>query len=168
MRYTDLMVTVDTHCKPEDDADRSRLVDVLKRVLRQYNTKDALKATILCEDPSKLRRIVMTSASIEEGDKYGRVHAHFNLSIEHETNVYLRHPDGRTLNRVLIDWFNAALQPDTGKDCYVRASLAESSRAKNYATKASVASAVASSASSATGSAASTTSVASFGVRPRK
>lgn len=166
------MVTVDTHCKPEDDADRARLVDVLKRVLRQFNTKEALKATILCEDPSKLKRIVMTSASIEEGDKYGRVHAHFNLSIEHETNVYLRHPDGRTLNRVLIDWFNAALQPDTGKDCYVRASLAESSRAKNYATKASVASTVASSASSATGTASGTaagaTTVPSFGVRPRK
>jgi hypothetical protein len=160
MRYTDLMITVDTHCQPKDDEDRVRLTALLKRVLKEYNTAPSLKATILCEDPAKLRRIVMTSASIEEGDKYGRVHAHFNLSIEHETNVYLKHPDGRTLNRVLIDWFNAHLEPETGKDCYVRASLAESSRAKNYATKASNA--------SASGSAASTPSVASFGVRPGK
>lgn len=141
MRYTDLMITVDTHCQPADDEDRARLTALLKRVLKEYNTAAALKETLLCEDPTKLRRVVMTSASIEEGDKYGRVHAHFNLSIEHETNVYLKHPDGRTLNRVLIDWFNAHLQPETGKDCYVRASLAESSRAKNYATKASARSA---------------------------
>ncbi len=153
MRYTDLMITVDTHCQPKDDEDRVRLTELLKRVLKEFNTAAALKATLLCEDPSKLRRVVMTSASVEEGDKYGRVHAHFNLSIEHETNVYLRHPDGRTLNRVLIDWFNARLEPETGKDCYVRASLAESSRAKNYATKAS---------------AASTASVPSFGVRTGK
>lgn len=158
MRYTDLFITVDTHVAPENEAERERITAVLTRAIRKFLSAAVLKVVILCEDASRLRRVVPSGGAVELGDKYGRVHAHFNLSIGHETNVYLKHPDGRTLNTVIADWFDNELRPDTGKACYVRASLAESSRAKNYAAKSS---------NTAGATSVSGPAVADFGINPR-
>lgn len=150
MRYTDLFFTIDTHVAPESDEDQVRVTNLLTRTIREFLSAAVLKAVLLCEDPTKLRRVVPSGGSVELGDKYNRIHAHFNLSVAHETNVYLKHPDGRTLNTVVADWFNTKLEPETGRACYARVTLADSSRAKNYAAKSS--------------SAPGATSVPSFGV----
>lgn len=130
-RFTDLMVLVDPHIVPVDDADLRERGQWLMQAVNAFVTPAVLKATVPCADPSKLRRAQLLGASVEVGDKYGRVHIHFNLNLMHRTTVYLKHPDGRTINDSIQTWFNERL----GKSCFVSVRLADTSRAKNYATK---------------------------------
>lgn len=131
-RYTDFMVLVDPHIVPGDDTEQEEWTQKLMDAVREFVTAPVLRQVLLCEDSTKLRAARLVGASVELGDLYGRVHIHFNLSLTHETQVYLKSPDGREINRVFAEWFSRRL----GKDgVFVSVKLADTSRAKNYATK---------------------------------
>lgn len=133
-RFTDLMVVVDPHIVPADDNDQQKWGDILISAVQRFVTPAVLKAVLLCEDSSRLKRAQLVNASVELGDKYGRIHIHFNLNLTHQTKVLLKHPDGREINDQFQQWFNAEL----GRSCFVSVRLADSGRAKNYATKSGV------------------------------
>lgn len=131
-RFTDLMVLVDPHIVPADDTETALLSAQLMSAARAFVTPAVLKATIPCENPNKLKRAQLLGASVEIGERYGRIHIHFNLNLTHETKIYLKHPgDGKTINNEVQEWFNERL----GKSCFVSVRLADTGRAKNYATK---------------------------------
>jgi hypothetical protein len=125
------MILVDPHIVPKDSEEERTLGDWLMAAVRAFVTAPVLRATIPTEDPSRLKRAQLLNASVEVGDKYGRIHVHFNLNLTHPTKVLLKHPDGRTINDEVQNWFNRQL----GQSCFVSVRLAESGRAKNYATK---------------------------------
>lgn len=130
-RFTDLMILVDPHIVPIDDADAQVKGDWLMDAVRGFVTAPVLRATIPTEDPTRLMRAQLLGASVEIGERYGRIHVHFNLNLTHKTKVLLKHPDGRTINDEVQKWFNQRL----GVSCFVSVRLAETGRAKNYATK---------------------------------
>lgn len=134
-RYTDFAIMVDTHTKPLDADDEMRLAQLLLGAIRQFATPAALNEVLLVETPNRLKGFDLTNASIEVGGKFGRLHAHFNLSIRHETKVLLKSPDGRNINSQIQQWFDGKLEPVTGRKCNARAILDDTSRFKNYATK---------------------------------
>lgn len=101
-------------------------------------TKSELLKIIIADDPTRVRRVQLTSSAVEVGSNKHHVHAHFNLSIEHGTFVRLKgvnDDDERTINRTTMQWFDEHLEPRTGRKCYASVKLAESSRFKNYAVK---------------------------------
>jgi len=130
-RYTDLMITVDPHVVPADETETTQIANQLKAAVTAFVTAPVLKAVLPCGDPSKLRRAQLIGFAVEIGEKYGREHVHFNLNLTHRTKIYLKHPDGRTINDEVQKWFNERL----GRSCFVSVRLAETGRAKNYATK---------------------------------
>lgn len=135
-RYTDLFFTVDTHVKPNDADDEQRLARALVEAVDAFVTPAVLRAVLPCDDARKLRGATLTPWVPEVGSKFGRIHCHFNLSLRHETKIYLKHPrDGRTINEQVQQWFDERLEPVTGRKCFARVSLADSGRAKNYAVK---------------------------------
>lgn len=134
-RFTDLMILVDPHIVPRDSEHERALGDWLIAAVRSFVTAPVLRATIPTEDPSRLKRAQLLNASVEVGDKYGRIHVHFNLNLTHTTKVLLKHPDGRTINDEVQKWFNQQLGIAADQSCFVSVRLAESGRAKNYATK---------------------------------
>lgn len=132
-RFTALDVVVDPHVKPESDDDQEAWSDKLMDAVRAFATGRALREALPCEDPTKLKKVRITAASVELGDRYGRVHVHFNITIEHETLVYLKSPhDDREINRTIADWFSRELKRD---GCFCSVRLNNSSRAFNYAVK---------------------------------
>ena len=134
-RYSDFFVTLDTHVvSATDDVDK-HAADMLIRTIKKFCTPAVLKEVLIQEVPNKLRMATLTNASVEVGDKYKRIHAHFNISILHETNLGLVTPEGVSINTLVADWFNTQLEPETGTKCYASVRLSESSRAKNYAIK---------------------------------
>lgn len=138
-RFTALDVVLDPHVKPESDDDQEQWSERLLAAVKQFATGRALREAIPCQDPSKLKKVRITAASVELGDRYGRVHVHFNLTIEHETLVYLKSPhDDREINRTIAAWFSRELDRD---GCFCSVQLSNSSRARNYAVKSGAASA---------------------------
>lgn len=132
-RFTALDVVVDPHVKPESDDDQEAWSDKLMDAVRAFATGRALREALPCEDPTKLKKVRITAASVELGDRYGRVHVHFNITIEHETLVYLKSPhDDREINRTIAAWFSRELERD---GCFCSVRLNNSSRAFNYAVK---------------------------------
>lgn len=132
-RFTALDVVLDPHVKPESDDDQEEWTNKLLDAVKSFATGRALREAIPCEDPAKLRKVRITAASVELGDRYGRVHVHFNLTIEHETLVYLKSPhDEREINRTIADWFSRELDRP---GCFCSVRLSNSSRARNYAVK---------------------------------
>lgn len=129
-RFTEFMVLVDTHYAPKTPEEEKALGDDLLEAVKEFCSVPVLKKVLLCEDSSKLRKKQLTGAGVEIGDKYHRLHVHFTINLEHQTTVYLAHPDGRTINRQCQEWFNQRL----GTSCFVSVALADT-RAKNYATK---------------------------------
>lgn len=129
-RFTEFIILVDTHYKPKTPLEEETLTQELLDAVKEFTSVPVLRRVLLCEDASKLRRKQLTGASVELGDRYGRIHVHFVLNLEHQTTVYLAHPDGRTVNRQFQDWFNERL----GTNTFVSVSLGDT-RAKNYATK---------------------------------
>lgn len=130
VRFTEFIVLVDTHYAPKTEAEEKALSDDLLAAVKEFCSVPVLRQVLLCEDVTKLRRKQLTGASVELGDKYRRIHVHFVLNLEHETTIYLKHPNGRTVNRTCQDWFNERL----GTSCFVSVALGDT-RAKNYATK---------------------------------
>ena len=138
-RFTALDVVLDPHVKPESDDDQEQWSERLLAAVKQFATGRALREAIPCQDPAKLKKVRITAASVELGDRYGRVHVHFNLTIEHETLVYLKSPhDDREINRTIAAWFSRELERD---GCFCSVQLSNSSRARNYAVKSGAASA---------------------------
>lgn len=129
-RFTEFIVLVDTHYAPKTPEEEKALSDDLLAAVQEFSSVPVLRQLLLCEDSSKLRRKQLTGASVELGDTYKRIHVHFVLNLEHQTTLYLKHPDGRTINRVCQDWFNKRL----GTSCFVSVALGDT-RAKNYAAK---------------------------------
>lgn len=129
-RFTEFMVLVDTHYAPKTPEEEKALGDDLLAAVREFCSVAVLRRVLLCDDVSKLRKKQLTGASVEIGEKYHRLHVHFVLNLEHQTTVYLKHPDGRTINKQCQEWFNERL----GTNCFVSVALADT-RAKNYATK---------------------------------
>ncbi len=125
------MITVDPHIVPKDETEVSIVAAQLKSAVLAFVTAPVIIATIPCEDPSKIRRAQLLNMAVEIGEKYGREHVHFNLNLTHRTKILLKHPDGRTINDEVQKWFNARL----GRSCFASVRLADTSRAKNYATK---------------------------------
>jgi hypothetical protein len=137
-RFTDLFFTVDTHVPAtETDADKVLAGQLRDIVVRQMYTRAALSRILIPENPAAIKKVTLTGFSVEHGTKYNRIHCHFNLSIEHQTTLYLKDPrdDERTINRTTMAWFDEQLEPITGRKCYASVRLSDSSRAKNYAVK---------------------------------
>ena len=125
------MILVDTHYAPKTTAEEQALSEDLKAAVVECCSVPVLRTLLLCDDVSKLRRKQLMGVGVEIGEKYKRIHVHFQLNLEHQTTVYLRHPDDdRTINRQFQDWFNRRL----GTSCFVSVKLTDT-RAKNYATK---------------------------------
>lgn len=131
-RFTDFMVTVDPHIVPADETEVQLLANQLKSAVQAFVTAPVLKTVLPCEDPNGLKRAQLLNMAVEIGEKYGREHVHFNLNLTHRTKIFLKHPDGRTINDEVQKWFNQRLD----RSCFVSVRLADSGRAKNYATKA--------------------------------
>lgn len=131
-RFTDLMITVDPHIIPKDETEVQIVANQLKSAVQAFVTAPVLKAVLPCENPNALKRAQLIGLSVEIGEKYGREHVHFNLNLTHRTKILLKHPDGRTINDEVQKWFNQRLE----RSCFVSVRLADTSRAKNYATKA--------------------------------
>lgn len=129
-RFTEFIVLVDTHYAPKTPEEEKALSDDLLEAVKEFSSREVLRELLLCKDSSKLRTKQLTGASVELGETYKRIHVHFVLNLEHDTEIYLKHPDGRTINRVCQDWFNNRL----GTSCFVSVALGDT-RAKNYAAK---------------------------------
>lgn len=130
LRFTEFLILVDTHYAPKNAAEEQALSEELKAAVLEFCSVPVLRQVVLCEDVTKLRSKQLTGAGVEIGDKYKRIHVHFTLNLQHQTTVYLKHPDGRTVNREFQEWFNRRL----GTSCFVSVELGDT-RAKNYATK---------------------------------
>jgi len=129
VRFTDLHCTIDTHISPRTQEEAQAVADELLRlVTEELNTRQGYQESIPVEEDGKLRSVTMLNASVEMGEKYKRIHIHYNLSIVHETKVLLK-----DANRRLQDWFN--LHSPWGTECYAKVRLLDSSRAKNYNVK---------------------------------
>ena len=134
-RFTHYFITVDTHTVAENEDIEKETSDVLIGAVKRFIEPANLKTVLLVADPSRLKAVKLQNASVEVGDKYRHVHIHFNLQIEHETEVYLKDPrDGRTINVAVADFFNSILEPRLGRKCFVSVRLGDT-RAQNYATK---------------------------------
>lgn len=129
-RFTEFAILVDTHYVPKTADEEATMTAELEAAVKEFCSVPVLRSVILCDDVTKLRKKQLMGSSVEIGDKYKRIHVHFVLNLEHQTTIYLKHPDGRTINRVCQEWFNERL----GTSCFVAVSLADT-RAKNYATK---------------------------------
>ena len=133
-RYTDFFVTVDTHVASADDAQDKLIGALLLQTVRKFCTPAVLKQVLITDNPNKLRMATLTNASVEIGEKYKRIHVHFNISLLHETFIRLA-ANGESINTRVANWFDSELEDSTGKKCYASVRLSESSRAKNYAIK---------------------------------
>jgi hypothetical protein len=132
--YTTFFITVDTHVKSTGPELEREIGFLLLTTIKEFCTPQVLRQVLLVEDVSKLKRARLNNASVETGDKYDRIHAHFNLQLAHETTIYLKAPDGRTINPRVAEWFNGKLEPTTGKKVFVSVRLGNSA-AENYAVK---------------------------------
>lgn len=121
---------VDSHIKPRDEGEMEMVTDEIAYALDQLNTVGGYRAALAMDDPQKLKRVVMMNSSVEIGEKYGRLHAHFNLSIVHEGKFLLGEANAK-----LSAWFNE--QFPWPQRCFASVELLESSRAKNYNAKSS-------------------------------
>ena len=130
VRFTDLHCVVDTHITPRDDTEQEEVANILIEVLERLDTRDGYRAALAMDDPSKLKRVIMMGGAVERGEKYGRLHAHFNLSIMHEGKFLLGEANAR-----LANWFNDQFPWRTA--CFASVELLESSRTKNYNAKSS-------------------------------
>ncbi len=129
-KFTDLHCTIDTHIAPRTREQADAVATELMRIVQEeLNTRAGYEAVIPMEEPNTLKSVTLLNASVEMGEKYKRMHIHFNLDVIHEGKVLLK-----DANRRLCQWFNRVSPWEA--PCYASVRLLESSIAKNYNGKA--------------------------------
>lgn len=126
--FTDIHCVVDTHIVPQTNEQQEDIANTIIRVLELLDTRDGYREALAMDDHRALKRVIMVGGSVERGEKYGRMHTHFNLSIMHEGKFLLGEANAR-----LSAWFNDNFPWPTR--CFASVELLESSRAKNYNAK---------------------------------
>lgn len=128
-KFTDVSVMINTHIKPKSEGEKELIIKELDRVLTKFYTKPILNKLILRTADTELVKVTMTGDSVEQGKKFGQMHIHFNLSIEHNGAVLLK--DGeKAINTVFKQWWDSQFEWSTG--CHAAVVLLDSSRTRNY------------------------------------
>jgi hypothetical protein len=134
IRYTDILVTINTNRKPYSPEEEGYLYDTLERIIREeMMTEKGLREVLPMDNPDSIQEVIMSNWSIETGKKPrgGRVHAHFILNIAHNGNFLLRYA-----NKRFKVWFDGKFPWFTGQNgCNAQVILLKSSRLKNYIAK---------------------------------
>lgn len=146
-RWTNLHIVIDSHVRPQGPAEEKMigndLLDIVKTKLNSKAGYEAVFGPHLAVD-TRLREVTLLNATVEKGNRFGRLHLHCIITIAHSGRFNLnRVSDGKNIYQTLCEWLiprlpwlNDPTYPFPHPDArpYVSVRILNS-RAHNYASK---------------------------------
>ena len=130
LKYTDLHVTVNTNFAPRTHSEQQFTAQALYNLI-VHDLQDPTNVAQLLpttDGPESIEDVTVNAIGIEVGSAQKRLHAHFNVQVEHHSKVLLAN-----LNKVWAAFFSERLA--FAKGCHAHVQLLPSSAAKNYSVK---------------------------------